>query len=169
MKKRMFSLLSVTALAALLLAGCGTATIGTNQQNATTSSTVTGAQTTDGSAAGTAQNNTTAQTGTAQANTAETADISALSKKVSEAVAAADAAKPSGTTDADRTLFMEHKTALDALDREVDAYSDALEAQYRNGSLRYEDFRSKDAETEKLEDSLDDAEDRLEDRFGMDD
>ncbi len=169
MKKRMVLLLSATALAALLLAGCGTATNGTN---ATTSSTVTDGQavTDNGSAAGTVQNGSaagTVQDGTAQTNN-ETTDIDTLTKKVAEAVAAADKAEPSGTTEADRTRFMEHKTVLDALDREIDAYEDALEAQYRNGALDFEDFRRKDAEAGKLEDQLDDAEDRLESRFGID-
>ena len=39
------------------------------------------------------------------------------------------------------SVFFEHKTALDALDRELDALEDDFEAQYRSGSLRYEDFR----------------------------
>ena len=60
-------------------------------------------------------------------------------------------------------------STLDALDREIDAYDDALEAQYARGELTFEEFRKLDRQAEDLEDKLDAAEDRLESRFGMDD
>ena len=183
MKKRMILLLSVTALAAFLLMGCGNSADDTSNST-NTSSAQTSEDTTNND--DTATQDDTATTGddtattdddaattgddSAQTNTEPTDDdIAALETKVSDAIAAADAATPSGRRDSDRELFMEHKMALDSLDREVDVYEDSLETQYRNGELSYEDFRTKDVQAEKLEDDLDDAEDRLEDRFNMDD
>ena len=173
MKKHMTAWVSVTLLAALLLTGCGTNATSQNanqagQQTTTQSTTDT---TANGSAAGTAGS---AAGTTDTANTADTADgtatdISALTQRVTDAVDNADAAQPSGNRDADRELFFQHTSALDALDREIDAYDDALEAQYARGELTFEEFRKLDRQAEDLEDKLDAAEDRLESRFGMDD
>ena len=88
---------------------------------------------------------------------------------MTDTVASADAAQPSGSRDADRELFFQHTAALDALEREIDAYEDALEAQYARGELTFEEFRKLDREADALEDKLDEAEDRLETRFGIDD
>ena len=173
MKKHMTAWVSVTLLAALLLTGCGTNTTSQNanqagQQTTTQSTTDT---TANGSAAGTAGS---AAGTTDTVNTADTADgtatdFSALTQRVTDAVDNADAAQLSGNRDADRELFFQHTSALDALDREIDAYDDALEAQYARGELTFEEFRKLDRQAEDLEDKLDAAEDRLESRFGMDD
>ncbi|HIV69232.1 MAG TPA: hypothetical protein IAA32_10275 [Candidatus Butyricicoccus stercorigallinarum] len=184
MKKRMTALLLAAMLATLLLAGCGSTAGQTDAQDSSSASNsdvggaAAGSAQTDDTqddaqddAAGNgaaAQDDTAPSGGTAQ-STGGQDELSTLSQKVTDAVAAADAATPSGSRDADRTLFMEHKMALDSLDRELDAYEDALEAQYRSGQLSFDAFRTEDIEVERLEDNLDDAEDRLEDRFGMDD
>ena len=99
----------------------------------------------------------------------QVAQLDALTEKVQKAVQNADAATASGSLNERISVFFEHKTALDALDRELDALEDDFEAQYRSGSLRYEDFRTRDRKIEDLEESLDDAEDRLENRFALDD
>lgn len=186
MKKRMTALLLAAMLATLLLAGCGSTAGQTDAQDSSSASN----SDVGGAAAGSAQTDDTqddaagngaaaqddsapsggtAQSGDSAQSTGGQDELSTLSQKVTDAVAAADAATPSGSRDADRTLFMEHKMALDSLDRELDAYEDALEAQYRSGQLSFDAFRTEDIEVERLEDNLDDAEDRLEDRFGMDD
>lgn len=177
MKKRMILLLSLVGMAAFLLTGCGNSTnqngqtddtqqqeiIETDQTNYSDDTTGSGNDAADdGANTDDTQNNTTA-------GTTQTGDIDTLTQKINDAVAAADAAQPSGTRDDDIDLFMEHKYALEALDRELDTFEDDLERQYRNNEINYEDFRTRDAEIERLEDSLDDAEDRLEDRFRMDD
>ena len=166
MKKHMTAWVSVTLLAALLLTGCGTNATSQNANQA-------GQQTTTQSTTDTTANGSAAGT-TDTANTADTADgtatdFSALTQRVTDAVDNADAAQPSGNRDADRELFFQHTSALDALDREIDAYDDALEAQYARGELTFEEFRKLDRQAEDLEDKLDAAEDRLESRFGMDD
>ena len=169
MKKRMTAFLSVTVLAALLLAGCGTNT--TNQ--ATTQGTNATDTTANGSASGTTGTTNAAGNTTDTIDTTDTAgtttDISTLTQRVTDTVASADAAQPSGSRDADRELFFQHTAALDALEREIDAYEDALEAQYARGELTFEEFRKLDREADALEDKLDEAEDRLETRFGIDD
>ena len=105
----------------------------------------------------------------ASAQEESTDTLDALTEKVQEAVQKADAATASGSLNERISVFFEHKTALDALDRELDALEDDFEAQSRSGSLRYEDFRTRDRKIEDLEESLDDAEDRLENRFALDD
>lgn len=185
MKKRMMMLLSIAVLAALLT-GCASSSREqelenqveqleqqiTDMQKATNDIDNTDAEdtTADSSTADTTTDNSSAADTTAD-TTADTGanDFDTLSKKVADAVAEADAAKPTGTAEENRKLFFEQKTALDALDRELDIYEDNLEAQYRQGALNYTDFRKQDLEVEKLEDNLDDAEDRLENRFGIDD
>lgn len=178
MKRRMMMLLSIAVLAALLLAGCGTGSREQEleQQVEQLEQQITDLQNAAGNTANTDANDTAADSSTADTATDNrtdtntgTDDFETLSKKISDAVTQADAAKPTGTADADRKLFFEQKTALDTLDRELDVYEDNLEAQYRKGTLSYEDFRKQDREIEKLEDNLDDAEDRLENRFGIDD
>ena len=169
MKKRMTAFLSVTVLAALLLAGCGTNT--TNQ--ATTQGTNATDTTANGSASGTTGTTNAAGNTTDTIDTTDTAgtttDISTLTQRVTDTVASADAAQPSGSRDADRELFFQHTAALGALDREIDACEDALEAQYARGELTFEEFRKLDREADALEDKLDEAEDRLETRFCIDD
>ena len=169
MKKRMTAFLSVTVLAALLLAGCGTNTTNQAGQQGTTAT----GTTANGSAAGTTGTTNAAGNTTDTIDTTDTAgtttDISTLTQRVMDTVASADAAQPSGSRDADRELFFQHTAALDALEREIDAYEDALEAQYARGELTFEEFRKLDREADALEDKLDEAEDRLETRFGIDD
>ena len=182
MKKRMMLLASVSVLA-LVLSGCASSSreqeleqkveqleqqIAQLQPATDTTADANGsADAADSNTA--APDNSTDPTADTAAQDDTSNDFDTLSSKVSDAVAKADAAQPSGTIDENRSLFFTHKTTLDALDRELDAYEDALEAQYRGGTLDYTDFRKQDREIEKLEDALDDAEDRLEDRFGIDD
>ncbi|MDO4286470.1 MAG: hypothetical protein Q4C40_01945 [Eubacteriales bacterium] len=185
MKKYLMMLLSITVLT-VLLTGCGNSSREQElekQINQLEQQIADMQQTTDdgkntGSENTTADSSTTADDAATNANTDTSADTSAdtqpsdmntLSSKVTEAVSNADATKPTGTANENQTLFFEQKSALDALDRELDIFEDNLEAQYRQGTLNYTDFRKQDRELEKLEDMLDDAEDRLENRFGMDD
>lgn len=181
MKKYLMMLLSITVLT-VLLTGCGNSSREQElekQINQLEQQIADMQQTTDdgkdtGSENTTADSSTTADDAATNANTDTSADtqpsdMNTLSSKVTEAVSNADATKPTGTANENQTLFFEQKSALDALDRELDIFEDNLEAQYRQGTLNYTDFRKQDRELEKLEDMLDDAEDRLENRFGMDD
>lgn len=177
MKKHVTALISVALLAALLT-GCGTTSreqeleekVEQLEQQITdmqggTADTSNGTDAAAGSAANDAADSGSSDTA---ANPAAD-DFDTLTQRVADAVASADAASPTGTAEENRSVFFEQKTALDTLDRELDAYEDALEAQYRSGALDYADFRKQDREVEDLENQLDQAEDRLENRFGIDD
>ena len=55
------------------------------------------------------------------------------------------------------------------LERELDWYEDDMEKLYRDGSLPADEYKKLERELDLLEDKLDDAEDRLEYIFGIDD
>ena len=182
MKKRMILFLSVSLLAALLT-GCGTTSreqelkeqVAQLEQQIADMQDGTGdasASNTENTATDTSAADTTIDSSASDTTTnaaANTDDFDTLSQKIADAIAAADTAQPSGTAEENHSLFFTHKTTLDALDRELNAYEDNLETQYQNGTLNYTNFRQQDREVEKLEDDLDNAEDRLENRFGIDD
>lgn len=163
MKKYPYMICSAAVLCALMLAGCGSShEKELEQQVAQLQKQVQDLQT---DAADNPEN-----TGSGESAPEESTDtLDALTEKVQKAVQNADAATASGSLNERISAFFEHKTALDALDRELDALEDDFEAQFRSGSLRYEDFRTRDRKIEDLEESLDAAEDRLENRFALDD
>lgn len=171
MRKHSIPFVSIAVLAMLLMSGCGNS----REQELENQVKQLEQQISDlqnGTGSADDANDTPDDSGTdgsADDAAATDTDLDALTQKVSDAVAKADATKPSGTTEQKRSQFFEQKAALDALDREVDTCEDDAETQYRSGTLSYDEFRARDRALEKLEDSLDDAEDRLEDRFGFDD
>lgn len=69
----------------------------------------------------------------------------------------------------DLEQFFTFKKDAAAIDQQLDNYEDELEGQYRKGALSGTDYKELERELEKLEDSLDNAEDRLEIFFGIDD
>lgn len=167
MKKYPYMICSAAVLCALMLAGCGSShEKELEQQVAQLQKQVQDLQT---DAAGNPKSTGSGESAPASAQEESTDTLDALTEKVQKAVQNADAATASGSLNERISVFFEHKTALDALDRELDALEDDFEAQYRSGSLRYEDFRTRDRKIEDLEESLDDAEDRLENRFALDD
>jgi outer membrane murein-binding lipoprotein Lpp len=167
MKKYPYMICSAAVLCALMLAGCGSShEKELEQQVAQLQKQVQDLQT---DAADNPESTGSGESAPASAQEESTDTLDALTEKVQKAVQNADAATASGSLNERISVFFEHKTALDALDRELDALEDDFEAQYRSGSLRYEDFRTRDRKIEDLEESLDDAEDRLENRFALDD
>lgn len=81
----------------------------------------------------------------------------------------ADAAAPSGTNSENLEQFFSLKQEEKQIDNELDIHENELEAEYRNGSLTHEEYKTLERELDKLEDKLDLAEDRLELTFGIDD
>ena len=65
--------------------------------------------------------------------------------------------------------FFKAKGKLQEVENRLDLFEDDVESQYRQGKLDYEKARNSEIEIEKLEDQLDNAEDKLELRFGYDD
>lgn len=90
-----------------------------------------------------------------------TALVAAYEEKVATAA-------PDGT-DSSLETFFTLKQEENQIDDALDFYEDDLEAQYRNGSLTRDEYKKQERELERLEDRLDDAEDRLEFTFGIDD
>lgn len=193
MRKR--NLIAAGIITALLLTGCQS---GTNTSSDNTSSAaiqeqaVTSTQpetatdtstdnTTEAPADGAAESDgtETASTGTpADTSAAQTdlqkdtgvvtytfEELTALVTAFEEKVAAA---APTGT-DSDLETFFSLKQEENQIDDALDLYEDALELQYRNGTLTREDCKTQERELEQLEDILDRAEDDLEFTFGIDD
>lgn len=95
--------------------------------------------------------------------------IESLTEQVDTAVAAADGATPAGTDEEKIQQYFEIKSELDKADRVLDDYDNTLEDQYRSGTLSRDDYRTLERQLEALEDKLDNAEDKLEVVFGIDD
>lgn len=74
-----------------------------------------------------------------------------------------------GSNNAELDQFFTYKQEAEGIDRRLDRYENDLERQVRDGSLSRDDYRSAERELDKLEDSLDNAEDKLEYYFGIDD
>ena len=128
------------------------------------------------------ENSTTNQNGT-NGNTADinrtddnqdtTTDVSSysidsLTKEVDKIVKKVDVATPSKDTDKKRTEFFLLKDEVNVVENRIDEYDDYLESQYKKGDITYEDYRKKEKELDALEEHLDEAEDKLERTFGMD-
>ena len=65
--------------------------------------------------------------------------------------------------------FFALDSEFNQLETELDTYENQKEAEYRNGSLSWEQYRTLELQLEQIEDRLDNAQDSLELRFGVDD
>lgn len=72
---------------------------------------------------------------------------------------------PSARIDA----FFALDSEFNQLETELDTYENQKKAEYRNGSLSWEQYRTLELQLEQIEDRLDNAQDSLELRFGVDD
>lgn len=96
------------------------------------------------------------------------ATIADLEARAATAIETADAvAVPQASADR-LQAYLDAKEPLEALDREADELEDQLETQYRQGAIEREAFWGYDQRANAVEDSLDDAADRLELRMGVD-
>lgn len=100
---------------------------------------------------------------------ATTRTMEELTAMVDSFAEKADAAAPSGTDSENLEQFFSLKQEEKQIDNELDIHENELEAEYRNGSLTHEEYKTLERELDKLEDKLDLAEDRLELTFGIDD
>lgn len=66
-------------------------------------------------------------------------------------------------------VFFALDSEFNQLETELDTYENQKEAEYRNGSLSWEQYRTLELQLEQIEDRLDNAQDSLELRFGVDD
>ena len=65
--------------------------------------------------------------------------------------------------------YFEIDSKFNALELEMDTYEDQQEGEYRSGSLTWDDYRSLELQLEQIEERLDASQDKLENRFGIDD
>ena len=65
--------------------------------------------------------------------------------------------------------FFALDSEFNQIETELDSYENQKEAEYRNGSLTWDQYRSLELQLEQIEDRLDNAQDSLELRFGIDD
>lgn len=92
-----------------------------------------------------------------------------LTDMVNSFVEKADAASPKGSVSESTEQFFALKQEEKQIDRCLDIHEDELESLYHAGSITRDEYRLLERELEALEDRLDDAEDRLEYIFGIDD
>ena len=102
-------------------------------------------------------------------NSAAEDDMDSLTKAVNEAVKKANNTSPSGSNDENQKKFFEVKGELQDVDNRLERYEEKIESEFHQGNLTYEKARDAEREIERLEEKLDDAEDRLENVFGYDD
>lgn len=102
---------------------------------------------------------------------AQTSDdtLETLESAVNDVVTKADSAQASGSDQENQDQFFTLKDELKSVENRLDLFDDTIEAQYRQGTLSLEEYRSQEHSLETLEDQLDTAEDKLEYTFGIDD
>lgn len=93
--------------------------------------------------------------------------LSDLSDMVDAYVTKAESAEAGSAADLEE--FFELRQEAMELERELDWYEDDMEKLYRDGGLPADEYKKLERELDLLEDKLDDAEDRLEYIFGIDD
>ena len=108
---------------------------------------------------------------TADQTSAQTSDdtLETLESAVNDVVTKADSAQASGSDQENQDQFFTLKDELKSVENRLDLFDDTIEAQYRQGTLSLEEYRSQEHSLETLEDQLDTAEDKLEYTFGIDD
>lgn len=114
-------------------------------------------------------NSTNTEKSTGQNANSTLGDITKIEEAVNAVVTKVDGTTPSGTSAEQMEQFFSLKREIEQLDRELDIYDDALEAQYRQGTLTREDYTAQERNVDGLENRLDNAEDKLEIMFGIDD
>lgn len=102
-------------------------------------------------------------------NTDIEASIADLEGRVATAVQTADAVAVPQDWGSRPQAYFEAKSPLDTLELEADMLEDQVEMMYRQGTLDANAFWSYDQRISAIENSLDDAADRLELRMGVDD
>lgn len=98
-----------------------------------------------------------------------TRTIEELTDTVSAFETKVDSIVPASSSSESMEQFLTLKQEEKTIDNELDLHEDELEELYRQGTLSRDDYKARERELERLEDRLDDAEDKLEYTFGIDD
>ncbi|MBJ8007883.1 MULTISPECIES: hypothetical protein [Bacillus cereus group] len=106
------------------------------------------------------------ETGPAMNDTKQTQDFK---NEVTSIVEKANNTKPVGAKEENLNTYLAVKKEIDQLDDKIDLSDDQLEADYHAGTITVEQYQIQEREQDILEDQLEQAENALEIRFGIDD
>lgn len=106
------------------------------------------------------------ETGPAMNDTKQTQDFK---NEVTSIVEKANNTKPVGAKEDNLNTYLAAKKEIDQLDDKIDLSDDQLEADYYAGTITVEQYQIQEREHDILEDQLEQAENALEARFGIDD
>ena len=91
------------------------------------------------------------------------------SQKVSDMISKIDNSLPTGIAEEQAKQYFDLKNEAEQLEKEVEAFEDTLETAYLKSEISREYYLEKERESERLEDLLDGAEEKLDFVFGMED
>lgn len=160
LQKQTQTLLTVTLFIMLIFSGCGdqSASEGTGTSNPSVSGTNTSYVTDDASGTDTAANEST-----------HNETLNSLTSKVSDMISKIDNSLPTGIAEEQAKQYFDLKNEAEQLEKEVEAFEDTLETAYLKSEISREYYLEKERESERLEDLLDGAEEKLDFVFGMED
>lgn len=106
-----------------------------------------------------------AQTPTQSTNT----NIKNFQSRATALINEVKALKPASSYQARLNQYRSLNAKIDTLDRDMDYYEDSIERDYRAGKLSYDSFIKLDRELNRIENSIDNLDDTLEYKLGIDD
>lgn len=99
----------------------------------------------------------------------DTKQIQDFKNEVTSIVEKANNTKPVGVKEDNLNTYLAVKKEIDQLDDKIDLFDDQLEADYHAGTITVEQYQIQEREQDILEDQLEQAENALEARFGIND
>ncbi|MDM5235080.1 hypothetical protein QUF83_02285 [Bacillus cereus] len=99
----------------------------------------------------------------------DTKQIQDFKNEVTSIVERANNTKPVGTEEDNLNTYLAVKKEIDQLDDKIDLFDDQLEADYHAGTITVEQYQIQEREQDILEDQLEQSENALEARFGIND
>lgn len=99
----------------------------------------------------------------------DTKQTQGFKNEVTSIVNKANNTKPVGAKEDNLNTYLAAKKEIDQLDDKIDLSDDQLEADYHAGTITVEQYQIQEREQDILEDQLEQAENVLEARFGIND
>lgn len=97
------------------------------------------------------------------------ATIQSLSDRAEDLISRANAAEVPDDSNIRIDVFFSLDSEFNQLETELDSYENQKETEYRNGSLNWDQYRSLELQIEQIEDRMENSQNSLELRFGIDD
>lgn len=110
-----------------------------------------------------------AQTTTPPANTSTNTNIKNFQSRATALINEVKSLKPASSYQARLNQYRSLNAKIDTLDRDMDYYEDSIERDYRAGRITYSTFINLDRQLEAIEHSIDNLDDTLEYKLGIDD